>query len=132
MDLSYSDPVTAGDLDVKVAIAEHVDFGFVPNLEFGADVILKDILGTNTMGTDLNVSGSYNIDGIKPGFAVGYDMGINSVTNDEVLDLDVYLELKGLVDLTTFTLRFKSLQLSSGKALAQDKGIITFDTKVAY
>jgi hypothetical protein len=136
LDVSYSDPVTQGDLDVKVAVANNASFGFVPNLAFAADALIKDILGTNTMGADINVSGSYNMNGIKPGFAAGYDMGVLSVDLDEVFDASAYLELGGLVPNTTFTLKYASVQLLDGKTLsaqpAQDLGDITFATKIAY
>ena len=136
VDVSYSDPATLGDLDVKLGFTENKADGFIPNLTAGLTVLLYDVLGTNTMGTDIDVSGSYDIDGIKPGFAVGYDMGINSVDLDETMDLNVYLELGGLVDLTTFTLDYTSPQLLDGKTgaaiTAMDKGIFTFATKVAY
>jgi hypothetical protein len=130
VDFSYSDPATLGDTDLAVGFSEAS--GFVDGLTFDLDVVVAQILTSTATALDVDVSGSYDIDGIKPGFAAGYDMGILDTDGDEVFDLNIYLELAGLVPLTTFTLDYTSPQLLDGKATVQDLGDITFATLIAY
>jgi hypothetical protein len=130
VDFSYSDPATLGDADLAVGFSEAS--GFVDGLTFDLDVVVAQILTSTATALDVDVSGSYDIDGIKPGFAAGYDMGILDIDGDEVFDLNIYLELAGLVPLTTFTLDYTSPQLLDGKATVQDLGDITFATLIAY
>ena len=129
VDFSYSAD-TLGDADLKVAFSEAS--GFVPNLTFGADLTVGQLLTAAAMCMDINVSGSYDIDGIVPGFAVGYDMGLMDTDGDEVFDVNVYLTLGGLVPLTTFTLDYTTAQMLDAKATAKDSGVVTFETVIAY
>jgi hypothetical protein len=126
LDASYN---TTADLDFKAGFTHDAAAGFVPNLAAGLSVMLYNI--TNAMATDIEASGSYDIDGIVPGFAVGYDLGL-AADGDEVFDVNVYLTLGGLVPLTVFKLDYTSAQLLTGKATAQDLGAFTFATTITY
>jgi hypothetical protein len=130
IDFSYSDPVAYADADLAVGFSEAS--GFVDGLTFDVDVMVAQLLTATALSMDVEVKGSYDFDGIKPGFAAGYDMGILDTDGDEVFDLNIYLELAGLVPLTTFTLDYTSPQLLDGKATLQDLGDITFATEIAY
>jgi hypothetical protein len=130
VDFSYSDPATLGDADLAVGFSEAS--GFVDGLTFDLDVMVAQLLTSAAMAVDVDVSGSYNINDIVPGFAAGYDMGLLNTTGDEVFDLNIYLTLGGLIPLTTFKLDYTSPQLLSGKATVQDMGDITFATTIAY
>ena len=130
MDVSYSDDATLGDLDFGATFAHSADYGWVPGLAASVSATVYDIIAAMSMAVD--VTGSYAIDDIVPGFGVGYDLGDVSATGDEVFDLNVYLTLGGLVPLTVFTLDYTSTQLLTGMATAQDLGVFTFKTVITY
>ena len=135
IDFSYSD-AALGDADLAVGFSEAS--GFVDGLTFDLDVLIGQILTSTATAVDVDVSGSYDIDGIKPGFVASYDLNVLDVTDDQEFSLQIYLELGGLVPLTTFTLDYTSPQLldaqlnEPGGLVAQDLGEITFATKIAY
>jgi hypothetical protein len=135
VDFSYSD-AALGDADLAVGFSEAS--GFVDGLTFDLDVMVGQILTSTATAVDVDVSGSYDLDGIKPGFVASYDLNVLDVTDDQEFSLQIYLELGGLIPLTTFTLDYTSPQLldaqlnEPGGLIAQDLGEVTFATNIAY
>jgi hypothetical protein len=135
IDASYSDPAL-GDMDVALGFSEAS--GFVDGLTFDLDVVLAQLLTSTATAVDVDVSGSYDINGIIPGFVASYDLNVLDVTDDQEFSLQIYLELGGLVPLTTFTLDWTSPQLldaqlnEPGGLIAQELGVVTFETVIAY
>jgi hypothetical protein len=135
VDFSYSD-AALGDADLAVGFSEAS--GFVDGLTFDLDVMVGQILTSTATAVDVDVSGSYDLDGIKPGFVASYDLNVLDVTDDQEFSLQIYLELGGLIPLTTFTLDYTSDQLldaqlnEPGGLIAQNLGEVTFATKIAY
>jgi hypothetical protein len=135
VDFSYSD-AALGDADLAVGFSEAS--GFVDGLTFDLDIMIGQILTSTATAVDVDVKGSYDFDGIKPGFVASYDLNVLDVTDDQEFSLQIYLELGGLIPLTTFTLDYTSPQLldaqlnEPGGLVAQDLGDITFATKIAY
>jgi hypothetical protein len=127
VDFSYSPDFSETDLAVAFSEAS----GFVDGLTFDVGVVAAQLTSGNPE-LDVDVSGSYDINGIVPGFSVGYDMNVISVNTDDVLDANVNLVLGGLVPLTTFTLDWTAPQLLDTMATVQDIGEFTFATNVAY
>jgi hypothetical protein len=137
LDASFSDPDTEGDFDLSLGITESQDDGLIPNLAATLTLTVYDMM--NAMAGKIAATGSYNIDGIKPGFEVGFDEGVldpTPVAYNDTFDLKVYVEVTGLVPNTTFTLAYESDQLLDGQVDAaitsQDLGDITLATKIAY
>jgi hypothetical protein len=71
-------------------------------------------------GTDL----AYNIDGIKPFTLVE----VYDVADELDMDLEVGVEASGMIELTTFTLKYEVDNLLT----ADNLGLITFATKIAF
>jgi hypothetical protein len=142
-----------GNFDAKIGFMESTSDGFVDNLTFAAWFLLRDLLASTTatpansydIGMAFGASGSFKVvvdsefdeEGtetvnayITPGFVFEYEMGQNNAAlTDEVVELQVYVKA-GLIPNTTFTLTFDTDQLMDAKDVAQDKGLITFETKI--
>ncbi len=142
-----------GNFDAKIGFMESTDDGFVDNLTFAAWFLLRDLLASTTAtpansydsGMAFGASGSYKVvvdsefddEGtetvnayITPGFDFEYEMGQNTAAlTDEYVALEVYVKA-GLIPNTTFTLTFATDQLMDAKDVAQDKGLITFETTI--
>jgi len=102
-------------VDASAAV-EELTFKNTTQLE---TILLEDGLKWYN-GTDL----AYNIDGIKPFTLVE----VYDVADELDMDLEVGVEASGMIELTTFTLKYEVDNLLT----ADNLGLITFATKIAF
>jgi hypothetical protein len=152
--VSMADEVALGDLDFKVTAKEDEANGFIPGLSAEAYFQLEDAMaGGFDIGSKFGLTAAYklmlsDVNYIKPSAKFNYDMGLNSIQDDEILDLEIKVEAM-LIPNTTFTLKYATSQLLDGmtaldidptfdftedwKDLTQnDTGAITFETKISF
>jgi hypothetical protein len=111
----------AADLDVQLGVSEPGAGGFVDMLAAGVTLQLFDLL-SGTIVWNVDVSGSYDAGGLKPGFAFG-------LGSDDVIDINVYVEIgSGFsgIDHTTVTIDYTTADINVSN------GVVTVKTTVAY
>jgi len=125
-EVSYSDPSTLSDLDMKLSLEEDDDNGYIPHLEYNVWVTLSDLLGQgsdwnapygSTMGLNIDASGDYRfyLDEdetiyIEPHAGVKYDFGVLNQNEDSLFALNFYI-LTSLFPNTEFKLMYDAPQL---------------------
>jgi hypothetical protein len=119
----------ASDLDASIVFTEPKAMGLMDNLGATLTVTLLNLM-SGTIGWTVDATGVYTLqDGLTPSFAAGYG-------SDQVLNLMGQLALGAAftgIDLTTITLKYEALDLTSmDAAVTNDIGIFTIAVGIAF